>query len=121
MPLYLSVPDGHCASSARSCLAPKALLLLSTPWMSLSMFALTSLAKGRSIKDAPPTLKKSTSTQQLQTQQIKPQQQTNFPPQKKQPATSKPNPTLKKQKPTKTDQHNFKDENGTWIQSIFSE
>jgi hypothetical protein len=33
--------------------------------------------------------------------------------------TSKPNP--KKQKPTQTDQHNFKDENGDWIQSIFSE
>jgi hypothetical protein len=31
------------------------------------------------------------------------------------------NQTHPKKQPTKTDPHNFKDENGDWIQSIFSE
>ena len=53
------------------------------------------------------TSKKSTSTQQLQAQQVNPQKQTNQHQSKKQ--------------PTKTDRHNLKDENGEWIQSIFSE
>jgi hypothetical protein len=62
---------------------------------------LASLAKGRSIKDAPPPPKRSTSTQQLQTQHINPQQQTNFPPPKKQPATIKKSPNPQQIKPHK--------------------
>ena len=53
--LYLSVPFSHCASSARSCLAPEVLFLWSTPWTSVGFASLSlTLAKGRVIIDAPP-------------------------------------------------------------------
>ena len=65
--LYISVPvsDFHCASSARSCLAPEELFLLSTPWTSVgnASLSLCSLKVGPSKMPLHP--KNPTQTQQL--------------------------------------------------------
>ena len=146
LPLYLSVPFSHCASSARNCLAPKGLFLWSTPWTSVGNASLSlSLPKGRTIQDAPPdspnspnsinsiTAKSSNKPHppkphQLNNSQIikqaSPAPQSRMysttPYEANQPQKQTNHPILKKQ-PPKTNPHNFKDENGDWIQSIFSE
>ena len=117
--LYLSVPiyDAHCASSARSCLAPKVLFLWSTTWTSVGSASLSlSLAKGRTIQDAPPTpqfhpnsttpnaASKSTPTNQPPPPKNNPQQS------KKTRVTKKSHTNLIN--PTR----NFKDENGDEVQ-----
>ena len=110
--LCLSVPDGHCASSARSCLAPKGLFLLSTLWTSVDFVSLSL----RSLKVRPSKMplqpQKTSQTQQHQTQQTNPQKQTNRPHPKI--AKFKQAFTLNKSNHTNLNNptRNLKDENG---------
>ena len=95
----------RCSLRAHLGLAPKVLFLLSIPWTSDHSVLSLSLAKGRRILDSPPNslshINSATSTAANH--------------------STKTNQSQSKKQPTNTNPHNFKDENGTWIQCIFAE
>ena len=103
---YVSPIDGHCASSARNLPAPKGLFLLSTRGRRSDLPPLSSLAKGRRIRDSPPNPQShiNSTTPNAASKPTKANQPS--------PQQSKKHPPTTNQASQTNQTHNSKDENG---------